>query len=47
VIQIILKKYTAVELLNALIIALGIIPPGKKKKKKGKGKGKGGKGGQK
>jgi hypothetical protein len=47
VIQIILKKYTAVELLNALIIALGIIPPGKKKKKKGKGKGKGGKGGKK
>jgi hypothetical protein len=46
VIQIILKKYTAVELLNALIIALGIIPPGKKKKK-GKGKGKGGKGGKK
>jgi len=43
VIQIILKKYTAVELLNALIIALGIVPPGKKKKGKGKG-GKGGKG---
>jgi len=43
VIQIILKKYTAIELLNALIIALGIVPPGKKKKKKGKGKGKGGK----
>jgi len=44
VIQIILKKYTAVELLNALIIALGIVPPGKKKKGKGKGgKGKGGK----
>jgi len=42
VIQIILKKYTAIELLNALIIALGIVPPGKKKK--GKGKGKGGKG---
>src|SRR2546426_796724 len=39
VIQIILKKYCAVELLNALIIALGIVPPGKK------GKGKGGKGG--
>jgi hypothetical protein len=38
VIQIILKKYTAVELLNALIIALGIVPPGKKKKGKGKGK---------
>jgi len=31
--------------LNALIIALGIVPPGKKKKKKGKGKG--GKGGKK
>jgi hypothetical protein len=30
-----------VELLNALIIALGIVVPGKKK---GKGKGKGGKG---
>jgi hypothetical protein len=34
----------AVELLNQLIIALGIVPPGKKGKKgKGKGKGKGGK----
>jgi hypothetical protein len=44
VIQIILRKYCAVELLNALIIALGIVPPGKKKKK---GKGKGGKGGKK
>lgn len=42
-IQIILRKYCAVELLNALIIALGIVPPGKKKKGKGKG-GKGGKG---
>jgi hypothetical protein len=41
VIQIILRKYCAVELLNALIIALGIVPPGKKK-----GKGKGGKGGK-
>ena len=41
-IQIILRKYCAVELLNALIIALGIVPPGKKKKGKG---GKGGKGG--
>jgi len=44
VIQIILRKYCAVELLNALIISLGIVPPDKKKKK---GKGKGGKGGKK
>ena len=36
VISVILKKYAAVELLNALIIALGIVPP------PGKGKGKGG-----
>ena len=46
-VQLNLRKYCAVELLNALIIALGIVPPGKKKKKKGKGKGKGGKGGKK
>ncbi|MGI9168042.1 MAG: hypothetical protein ACR2G5_16965 [Pyrinomonadaceae bacterium] len=39
VVGVILKKYCAVELLNALIIALGIVPPA------GKGKGKGGKGG--
>jgi hypothetical protein len=38
-VQLNLKKYCAVELLNALIIALGIVPSGKK------GKGKGGKGG--
>ena len=40
VVSLILKKYCAVELLNALIIALGIVPP------PGKGKGKGGKGGK-
>jgi hypothetical protein len=39
-VQINLRKYCAVELLNALIIALGIVPPPGKK-----GKGKGGKGG--
>jgi hypothetical protein len=43
---VILRKYVAVELLNQLIIALGIVLPGKKGKK-GKGKGKGGKGGKK
>jgi hypothetical protein len=39
-VQINIRKYCAVELLNALIIALGIVPPPKKKK------GKGGKGGK-
>ncbi|MGH8543257.1 MAG: hypothetical protein ACREX3_06420 [Gammaproteobacteria bacterium] len=39
VVAIILKRYTAVDLLNALIIALGIVPIGKKK---GKGKKDGG-----
>jgi hypothetical protein len=34
IVQINLPKYCAVELLNALIIALGIVPPGKKKKGK-------------
>jgi len=33
IVQINLSKYCAVELLNALIIALGIVPPGKKGKK--------------
>ena len=38
----ILTKQTATDLLNALILALGIVSWGpKKKKKKGKGKGKG------
>ena len=41
VVAIVLKKYCAVELLNALIIALGVVPPGGKSKGKGKGKGKG------
>src|SRR5436190_1984819 len=39
-VQINIRKYCAVELLNALIVALGIVPPPKKKK------GKGGKGGK-
>jgi|GEM_PF-5986195 len=39
VVNIILKRYTATELLNALIIALGVVTDDKKKKKK-KGKGK-------
>jgi hypothetical protein len=34
IVQINLSKYCAIELLNALIIALGIVPPGKKKKGK-------------
>jgi hypothetical protein len=34
IVQINLPKYCAVELLNALIVALGIVPPGKKKKGK-------------
>ena len=38
IVQISIRKYCAVELLNALIIALGIVPPLGKK-----GKGKGGK----
>jgi len=33
IVQINLSKYCAVELLNALIVALGIVPPGKKGKK--------------
>ena len=33
IVQINLSKYCAVELLNALVIALGIVPPGKKTKK--------------
>ncbi len=37
-----LKKYCAVELLNALIVALGIVPPPGKKGKGGKGGGGGG-----
>lgn len=42
VIKILIKRYTAVDLLNALIIALGVVinPKGKGKGKKGKGKGK-------
>lgn len=44
VIKILIKRYTAVDLLNALIIALGVVvnPKGKGKGKKGKGKKKGG-----
>jgi hypothetical protein len=38
VLGVVLKKYVAVELLNALIIALGVVPSGKGKGKKG-GKG--------
>jgi len=38
IVQLNIRKYCAVELLNALIIALGIVPPPKKKKGKGKGK---------
>lgn len=34
IVQINLSKYCAVELLNALIVALGIVPSGKKKKGK-------------
>jgi hypothetical protein len=36
-VQIELSKYCAVELLRALIFALGGVPGGKKKKGKGKG----------
>ena len=44
--KLVIKRYTAIDLLNALIVALGVVltPKGKKKKKtkqKGKGKKKG------
>lgn len=42
VIRILIKRYTAIDLLNALIFALGVVvnPKTKGKGKKGKGKGK-------
>jgi hypothetical protein len=39
VVPVILKRQTAIDLLNALIIALGVVPQPKKKKGKGKKKG--------
>ena len=42
VVAVILKRPVAIDLLNALVLALGVMPPGKKKAK-GKKKGKGGK----
>jgi hypothetical protein len=40
VVGIVIKKYVAEQLLQALIVGLGIVPPAGKDKGKGKGKGK-------
>ena len=38
VVAVILKQGVAIDMLNALVLALGVAPTGKKGKKKGKGK---------